>query len=127
MLQMLKGSGPVSFRLNNTILPTLYPLLNHEFHFPHFQTWFESCFKFYNHDLVCSIKHLPYQVFRRHFLNFKRHNERYQEHSFKDFLGRAHCTTSSDICIEYDSIHFSRINLELSRFKASYFDLEADN
>ncbi len=31
MLQMLKGSGPVSFCLINTILPTLSALLNLEF------------------------------------------------------------------------------------------------
>ncbi len=94
MLQMLKGSCSVSF------LPALYTLLNLEFDFPHSQTWFESRFKFYNHDFVCSIKHLPYQAFRRCFLNFERHNERYQEHFFNDFLGRANCTTSCDICIE---------------------------
>ncbi len=127
MLQMLKGSGTVSFRLNNTILPTLYALLNLELDFPHSQTWFESCFKFYNHDFVCSIKYLPYQKFRCPFLNFERHNERYQEHFFNDLLGRAQCTTSCDICIENDNINFSRINLELSRFKANYFDLEVDN
>ncbi len=28
MLQILKRSGPVSFRFNNTILPSLYALLN---------------------------------------------------------------------------------------------------
>ncbi len=56
MLQMLKGSSSVSFRLNNTILPALYELLTLECYFPHSQTWFESCFKFYNHDFVCSIK-----------------------------------------------------------------------
>ncbi len=74
MLQMLKGSGSVSFRLNNTILPALYALLNIEFDFSRSQTWFESRFKFYNHDFVCSIKHLPYQAFRRRFLNFECHN-----------------------------------------------------
>ncbi len=86
MLQMLKGSGSVSFCLNNTTLPALYPLLNLEFDFPRFQTWFESRFKFYNYDFVCSIKNLLYQAFRHRFLNFERHNERYQEHFFNDFL-----------------------------------------
>ncbi len=52
MLQMLKGSGTVSFCLNNTILPTLDTLLNLEFDFSHSQSWFESRFKFYNHDFV---------------------------------------------------------------------------
>ncbi len=33
---------------------------------------------------------------------------------------------SCDICIEHARIHFSRINLELSHFKASYFDQEDD-
>ncbi len=59
MLQMLNWSGPVSFRLNNTTLPTMYVLLNIKFDFPRSLTWFESRFKFYNHDFVCSIKHLP--------------------------------------------------------------------
>ncbi len=126
MLQMLKGSGSISFRLNNTILPALYALLNLEFDFPHSQTWFESRFKFYNHEFICSIKNLLFQAFRCRFLNFEHHNERYQEHFFNNFLGCTHCTTSHDICIENDSIHFSRINLELSRFKASYFDQEDD-
>ncbi len=126
MLQMLKGSGSVSFRLNNTILPALYMLLNHEFDFPRSQTWIQLRFKFYNYDFVCSIKNLPYQAFRHRFLNFERHNKQYQEHFFKDSVGRAHCTTSCYICIEYDSIHFSRINLELSRFKPSYFDQDED-
>ncbi len=35
-------------------------------------------------------------------------------------------TISLDICIEHDSVHFSQVNYELSRFKANYFDLEAD-
>ncbi len=111
----------MSFHLNNTILPALYVILNLEFDFPHSQTWFESRFKFYNHYFVCSIKSLLYQAFRRGFLNFERYNERYQEHFFTDFLGCAYCTKSCDICIEHDSIHFSWINLELFRFKASYF------
>ncbi len=127
MLQILKGSGTVSFRLNNTILPTLYALLKLECDCPHSQTWFELRFKFYNNEFVCSIKHLLYQMFRHRFLNIERHNERYEEHFFNDFLGLTHCTTSCDICIEHDSIHFSWINLELSCFKANYFDTEADN
>ncbi len=127
MLQMLKGSGPVSFHLNNTILLTLYALLKLEFDFLRSQTCFESHFKFYNHDFVCTIKHLPYQVFRLGFLNFEHHNERYQEHLINDFLGRAHCTTTCDICIEHDSVHFSPVNYKLSRFKANYFDPEADD
>ncbi len=126
MLQMLKESGPVSFHLNNTILSTLYVLLNLEFDFPYSQSWFELRFKFYNHDFVCTIKHLPYQAFRHCFLNFEHHNERYQEHFFNDFLGRAHCTTTCDICIEHDSVHFSCVNYELSHFKANYFNPEAD-
>ncbi len=125
MLQMLRGSGSVSFCLNSTIWHALYRLLNLEF-FPHSQTWFESSFKFYNHDYVCSIKNLPYHTFRRRFLNFEHHNERYQEHFFNDFLGRTHCTSFCDISIEHDSIHYSQINLELSCFKASSFD-KADN
>ncbi len=127
MLQMLKGSGPVSFRLNNTFLPTLYALLNLEFDFPHSQTWFESRFKFYNHVFVCTIKHLPYQAFGCPFLNFEHHNKWYQEHFFNDILGRTHCTTTCDICIEHDSVHFSHVNYELSPFKANYFDLEAND
>ncbi len=119
MLQMLKGSDTMSFLLNNTILPPLYALL--------IFLILKLGFKFYNHDFVCSIKHLPYEAFRRRFLNFEHHNEPYQEHFFNDFHRWAHCTTSCDICIKHNSIHFSRINLELSLIKASYFDQEANN
>ncbi len=119
MLQILKGSGPVSFRLNDTILPTLYVLLNLEFDLPCSLSWFESCFKFFNHDFVCGIKHSTISSVRRSFLNFERHNERYQEHFFNHFHGHSHCTKTCEICIEHDSSHFSRVNYELSRFKAS--------
>ncbi len=115
MLQMLMGFYSVSFRLDNTILPALYVLLNLESDFPYSQSWFESFYK-----------KLLYQAFRRCFLNFEHQNERYQEHFFNDFLGHTHSTTSCDICIEHDSIHFSQIILELSHFKASYFDEEDD-
>ncbi len=42
--------------LNGTILPTLYGLLNLEFYLPRSLTWFESRFKFFNHDFVCGIR-----------------------------------------------------------------------
>ncbi len=127
MLQMLRGSGSMSFHLNSTILPALYALLNLEFDFPRSQTWFESRFKFYNHDFVCSIKNLPCHAFRHRFLYFECHNERYQEHCFNDFLGRVHCTSSCDICIEHDSIHYLQINLELFHFKVSSFNKADDS
>ncbi len=92
-------------------------LLNLAFDLPRSLTWFESCFKFFNHDFVCGIKHLPYQPFRHWFLNFECHNEHYQEHFFNDFLGHGHCTKTWDICIEHDSAHFSRVNYELSRLR----------
>ncbi len=127
MLQILKGSRTVSFRLNDTLLPTLYVLLNLEFDLPLTLSWFESRFKFFNHDFVWGIKHLPYQAFRCRFLNFERHNERYQEHFFNDFLSRGHCTKTCQICIEHDSAYFSRVNYELSRFRANYLDQESDD
>ncbi len=77
MLHILKGSRPVSFHLNDTILPTLYATLNIEFDLPLSLTWFESRFKIFNHDFVCGIKHLPYQAFKHRFLNFEHHNEHY--------------------------------------------------
>ncbi len=126
MLQILRVSSSVSFRLNITILLALYVSLNPEFDFSHSQTWFESRFKFYNYYFICSIKNLQYHMFRRCFLNFEHHNERYQEHFFNDFLGRARCTTSCDICIEHDSFHYSWINLELSHVKISSFDKADD-
>ncbi len=52
MLQILKTSGTVSFHLNDTILPTLYALLNLEFDLPLTLSWFESHFKYFNHDFV---------------------------------------------------------------------------
>ncbi len=91
MLQILKRSGNVSFRLNDTILPTLY--------------------------FVCGIKDLPCQAFRHRFLNFERQNEPYQQHFFKYFLGRGHCTKTYEICIRHDSVHYSHVNYELSHFK----------
>ncbi len=127
MLQILKGSGPVSICLNDSILPTLYALLNQEFDLPLCLSWFESRFKFFNHDFVCGIKHLPYQTFRHRFLNFEHHNERYQEHFFNDFLGHGHCTKTCKIYIEDDSAHFSLVNYELSHFRASYLDEESDD
>ncbi len=45
MLQMLMGFYSVSFRLDNTILPALYVLLNLESDFPYSQSWFESFYK----------------------------------------------------------------------------------
>ncbi len=118
--------GTVPFHLNDTILPTLYALLNLEFDLPLTLSWFESHFKFVNHDFVCAIKHLPYQSFRCRFLYFEYHNEHYQEHFFNDFLGRGHCTKTCEICIEHDSAHFSHVNYELSRFGTSYLDEKSD-
>ncbi len=43
-----------------------------------------------------------------------------------DFHCRADCTTTCDICIEHDCIHFSRVNYELSHFKVNYFYPEVD-
>ncbi len=127
MLQILKGSGPVSFHLNDTILLSLYVLLNLEFDLPCSLTWFELGFEYFNHDFFCGIKHLPYQAFRQCFLHFEYDNDRYQEHFFNDFRGGCHCTKSCDICIEHDSAHFSHVNYELSCFKANYFDEESDD
>ncbi len=126
MLQILKGSRPVSFHLNDTILPSLHELLTLEFNLPCSLTWFESHFEYFNHDFICRIKHLPYQVFRCRFLNFELHNERYQEHFYNDFLGHCHFNKSCEICIQHDSAHFSCINYELFHFKASYFNEESD-
>ncbi len=127
MLQLLKGAGPVSFRLNDTILPTLYALLNLELDFPCTLTWFDSRLKIFIHDFVCRIKHLPYQAFRHSFLNFEHHNERYQEHFFNDFLGHTNCITTCDISSMHDSIHFSHINYELSRFRDIYLYDDTDD
>ncbi len=124
LLQLLKSSGTISFHLNDTILPTLYVLLNLNFALPWTLSWFESKLKFYNHHFVSGICHLPYQAFRGRFLNFEHHNKWYQEHFFNDFLGHAHCTNTCDICIEHDSTYYSRIDFELSRFKDSKYEPE---
>ncbi len=126
MLQNPKRSGTISFRLNDTIQPTL-ALLNLEFDLPLTLSMFESRFTFFNHDFVCGIKDLPYQAFRHRFLNFEHHNERYQQLFFNDFLGRGHCTKTCEICIEHDSARYSRVNYELSRYRANYLDPESDN
>ncbi len=86
LLQLLKSSRTVTFHLNDTILPILYTLLNLNFAFHQTLSWFESKCKFYNHNFVSGISHLPYQAFRWRFLNFECHNKQYQYHLFNDFL-----------------------------------------
>ncbi len=70
MLQILNGSGPVSFHFKDTILPYLYVLLTLEFNLHRSLNWFEWRFEYFNHDFVCGIKHMLYKAFRRSFLNF---------------------------------------------------------
>ncbi len=77
--------------------------------------------KFCNHNFVSGIFHLPYQAFRHRFHNFEHHNKHYQDHFFNDFLGRAYCTNTCNICIEHDSTYYSRIDYKLSRFKDSTY------
>ncbi len=72
-------------------------------------------------NFVSGISHLPYQAFRWRFLNIERHNKQYQDHFFKDFLGRAHCPNTCDICIEHDSTYHCYINYELSCLKVSTY------
>lgn len=116
ILELLKTSGEVTFRINDSLLPSLYALLKLNFDLPLTQTWFECRFKFYNSNFISSIRHLPYQAFRRWFLNFNCHNKRYQDQVFNDFLGSAHCTTMCDICTQHDQTLYSHVNLELSWF-----------
>ncbi len=124
ILQLLESSGTITFRLNDTILPTLYTLLNLDLALPQTLSWFESKFKFYNHNFVTGIRHLLYQAFRQRFINFERHNKRNQDHFFNDFLGRTHSTNTCDICIEHDSAYYSCIDYELSCFKNSTYEPE---
>ncbi len=77
ILKLLKTSGNVSFHCNNTLLPSLYALLNLNFNLPQTQSLFESRFPFYNSDFISKIRDLTYQDFRCRFLNFERHNVRY--------------------------------------------------
>ncbi len=120
ILKLLKTSGEVSFHCNNTLLPSLYAMLNLNFNLLWTQSWFKSRFPFYNSDFVSKIRDLTYQDFRRWWLNFEHHNVRYQEHFYNDFLGRAHCDTTCDICAEHDDICFSNIRKELSCFRLDY-------
>ncbi len=55
MLQILKGSGTISFHLNDTVLPTLYALLNLDFDLPLTLSWFESRFKFLILNVTMSV------------------------------------------------------------------------
>ncbi len=114
-LQLLKTSGTVNFRENNTILPCLYALLTLNFNLPRTLIWFEWRFPFYNTNFVSNISHLPYQAFCHRFLNFERHNERYEAHFYNDFL----CLQTCEICIEHDSTYYSHVNFELCQFKDS--------
>ncbi len=120
IFKILQTSGDVNFRSNDTILPSLYALLNLNLDLSCTQSWFESHFPHYNTSFISGIRALPFHAFRRRFLNFKRHNERYQEHFYNNFLGRAHCLSTCDICTEHDRLSFSCIDQELSRFKNDY-------
>ncbi len=86
LLQLLKTLANVHFRENDTILPSLYALLILNFDIPHTLSWFEWKFKFYNHNFIYNICHLPYQVFRCRFLNFECHNQVTRNISTKIFL-----------------------------------------
>ncbi len=101
------------------ILPSLFALLTLNFDLPLTLSWFESKFPFYNGYFILNISHLPYQAFRHRFLNFECHNERYQSHFFNDFLGRAHCFHTCELCLEHDSTYYSSVDFELSCFKDS--------
>ncbi len=127
IFKIFQTSGDVSFRSNDTILPSLYALLNLNLDLPLTQSWFKSRFPYYNTSFISTIRALPYNAFRRRFLNFKWYNECYQEHFYNSFLGRAHCLSNCDICTEHDQLPFSRINQELSRLKINSLDETESN
>ncbi len=117
IFKLLHTSGDVSFHSNNTILPSLYALLNLNLDLPPTQSWFESRFPFYNTNFVLSIRDLPFHASRCRFLNFEHHNQGFQEIFYNDFLGRAHFISNCDICTEHDRISFSHVNQELSHLR----------
>ncbi len=61
--KLLKTSGSVNFKENDTLLPALYSLLTLNFVLPGTLCWFESKFPNYNSTFVSNIIHLPFHAF----------------------------------------------------------------
>ncbi len=61
--KILQTFGDISFRSNDTILPSLYALLNLIFDLPLTQSWFESGFPYYNNSFVSTIHALLFHAF----------------------------------------------------------------
>ncbi len=80
LFNLLKTFGSVNYKDNDMLLPTLYSLL------PRTLSWFESKFPHYNTTFVSFITHLPFGAFRRKFLNYECHNERYEIHFYNSFI-----------------------------------------
>ncbi len=119
LFDLFQTSGSLDFKLNGSLLPCLYALLTRSDNLSNTLIWFESRFPFYNTNFVYSNVHYCYHIFRRRFLNFKRHNERYQENFFNNFLGRGHCHNTCDLCTEHGSIYYENIDQKLFRVSTS--------
>lgn len=74
LVLLLNTAGTVSYKENDTLLPSLYSLLTLNFNLPWITEWFQSKFSNYNKSFVDSIMHLPYSIFRQCLLKFERHN-----------------------------------------------------
>ncbi len=59
-------------------------------------------------------------MFRKRFLIYIRHNERYATHFFHDLICRAHCKQQCDICEQADQVHNLKVTTALDNFRASY-------
>ncbi len=65
IFKILQTSGDISFHSNDTILPSLYALLNLNLNLPSTQSCFESRFPYYKTSFVSSIHALPFAFIRR--------------------------------------------------------------
>lgn len=60
------------------------------------------------------------EYFENVFLNMNVINERYANHFYHDFIGRAHCQQQCDVCDQAAHAHNSRISTALDNFRSSY-------
>ncbi len=104
LFAILNSSYVSSFKENNTISPCLFFLLTLEIDLSLSLQWFESKFPNYDKVYVDGIKHMMYVQFCHRMLNFACHNKCFERHFYIDFLGRAHCRKTCQICIKKDKL-----------------------
>ncbi len=59
-------------------------------------------------------------MFRKRFLKYIRHNERYATHFYGGFISTAHCKQQCDMCEQADQVHNLIVTTALDNFRSSY-------